>query len=161
MCLGTTERNQNFIKEENKTRWNSGNASLHSVQNLLPFRLLTRDVYIKMYKIIISSVAVYGCETWSLILMEEYRLRMLENRVPRKIFGPKKNEMPEGWNERLRHVYSSLSLMRITKERSMRWAGHVARVGYKRNARSVETSCVGGAQPLGSNIILGNHRVGT
>jgi hypothetical protein len=71
-------------------------------------------------------------------LREEHKLRIFENRVQRRTFGPKRNEMAEGWtklhNEELHDLYSSPSIIRIIKSRSMRWAGHVARMGEKRTA---------------------------
>jgi hypothetical protein len=90
-----------------------------------------------MYKNIILPVALYGCETWSLTLREEHRLRVFDNKVLRRVFGPKRDEVTGGWrklyNEELRDLYSS-SINRIMKSRRMRWAGHVARMGEKRNA---------------------------
>jgi hypothetical protein len=80
-------------------------------------------------------VLKYGCETWSLTLREEHRLRVFENRVLRRIFGPKRDEVTGEWrklhNEELRDLYSSLSIIRIIKSRRMRWAGHVARMREK------------------------------
>jgi hypothetical protein len=74
-------------------------------------------------------LVLYGCETWSLTLREEHRLRVFENRVPRRIFGPKRDEVTGEWrklhNEELRDLYSSSSIIRIIKSRRMRWAGHV------------------------------------
>jgi hypothetical protein len=82
-------------------------------------------------------VILYGCETWSLTLREEHRLRVIENKVLR-IFGPKRDEMTGRWrklhNEEHQDLYSSPSIIRIIKSRRMRWAGHVARMGEKRNA---------------------------
>jgi hypothetical protein len=72
---------------------NSDNASYHSVQNLLSFRLLSKNLKTRIYKTIILSVVLYGCETWSLTLRKEHRLRVFENRVLRKIFGPKRDEV--------------------------------------------------------------------
>jgi hypothetical protein len=73
---------------------------------------------------------LYGCETWSLTLREEHRLRVFENKVLRRIFGPKRDEVTGGWrklhNEELHDLYSSTSIIRITKPRRMRWARHVA-----------------------------------
>jgi hypothetical protein len=73
--------------------------------------------------------------------MEEHRLRVLENKVVRRIFGPKMNEVVEGWrkldNEALHNLYSSPSVIRMIKSRRMRWAGHVARMGEKRNSRRI------------------------
>jgi hypothetical protein len=77
--LGTTATNQNLIQEEIK-RLNSGNACYHSIQNLLSSRLLLKNIKIRIYKVIILSVVLYGCETWSLTLREEYRVREFENR---------------------------------------------------------------------------------
>jgi hypothetical protein len=76
---------------------------------------------------------IVGCETWSLTLREEHRLRVFENRVLRRIFGPTRDEVTGGWrklrNEELRDLYSSPSIIRIIKSRRMEWAGHVARIG--------------------------------
>jgi hypothetical protein len=83
-------------------------------------------------------VILYGCETWSLTLKEEHRLRVLENRALRRIFAPKRDEVTGGWrklhNEELHDLYSSPSIIIIIKSRRMRWAGHVARLGERRNA---------------------------
>jgi hypothetical protein len=88
--LGTTLRNQNGIRNEIKSRLNSGNACYYSVQNLLSSRLISKNLKIKIYKTIILPVVLYGCETWSLTMGEEHRLRVFENRV--LIFGPKREE---------------------------------------------------------------------
>ena len=82
--LGTTLTNQNSIQEEVKSRLN---ACYYSVQNLLSSSLLSKNLKIKIYRTIILPVVLYGCETWSLTLREECRLRVLENRVLRKILG--------------------------------------------------------------------------
>jgi hypothetical protein len=82
--LGTTVTNQNLIQEEIKRRLN---ACYHSVQNLLSSRLLSKNLKIRIYKTIILLVVLYRCETWSLALSEEHRLRVFEHRVPRRIFG--------------------------------------------------------------------------
>jgi hypothetical protein len=91
--LGTALTDQNCNQEEIKSRLNSGNACYHSVQSLLSSRLLSRNVKVKIYKNIILPVVLYGCETWSLTLREELRLRVFENRVLRRIFGPKRDEV--------------------------------------------------------------------
>jgi sorting nexin-29 len=91
--LGTTLTDKNCIHEEIKRRLNSGNACYHSVQGLLSSRLLSRNVKVKIYKTIILPVVLYRCETWSLTLREEHRLRVFENRVLRGIFGPKRDEV--------------------------------------------------------------------
>jgi hypothetical protein len=87
---------QNCIHEEIRSRLHSGNAYYHAVQNLLSSRLLSRNVKIKMYKTIILHVVLCGCETWTLMLREEHRLRVFENRVLRRIFGPKRDEVTGG-----------------------------------------------------------------
>jgi hypothetical protein len=74
--LGTTVTNQNLIQEEIKRRLNSGNACYHSVQSLLPSCLLSKNVKIRIYRTIILPVVLYGCETWSLTLREEHRLKV-------------------------------------------------------------------------------------
>jgi hypothetical protein len=91
--LGTTLTDQNCIHEEIKSRLNSRNACYHSVHSLLSSRLLSGNVKVKIYKTIILPVALYGCETWSLTLREEHRLRVFENRILRRIFVPKRDEV--------------------------------------------------------------------
>jgi hypothetical protein len=97
--LGTTLTDQNCMNEEIKSRLNSGNACYHSVQSLLSSRLLSRNVKVKIYKTIIVPVVLYGCETWSVTLREERRLRVFENRVLRGIFGPKRDEVTGEWRK--------------------------------------------------------------
>ena len=87
--LGTTLTNQNSSQEEIKSRLKSGNACYHSVQNLLSYSLLSKYLKLKIYRTINLPVFLYGCETWSLTLREEHRLRMFENRVLRRIFAIK------------------------------------------------------------------------
>jgi hypothetical protein len=87
--LGTTEVNTNLINEEIKSRFNSGNACYRSSKNLLFSRLLSKNVKIRIYKIIILPLVLYACETWSLTLREEHRIREFENVVERRIFGQK------------------------------------------------------------------------
>jgi hypothetical protein len=97
--------------------------------------LLSKNIKIRIYKTIILPVALYGCETWSLTLREEHRLRVFENRTLRSIFGPKRDEVKGDWrkllNEELHNFYSSRSIIRVIKSRKTRWAGHVARMGRK------------------------------
>jgi hypothetical protein len=130
--LGTTLTDQNCIYDEIKSRLNSGNACYHSVQSILSSRLLSSNVKVKIYKTIILPVVLYGCETWSLTLREESRLRVFENRILRRMFGPKRDEVTGEWrklhNEELHNLYSSPDIIRQLKSRRMRWAGHVARM---------------------------------
>jgi hypothetical protein len=117
--LGTTVTNQNLIQEEIKRKLISGNACYHSVQNLLSSRLLSKNLKIRIYKTIILPVALYGCETWPMTLREEHRLRVFENRVLRRIFGPT-GKWGKLHNEELRDLYSSPSIIRIIESRRMR-----------------------------------------
>jgi hypothetical protein len=108
---------------------------------------------IRIYQTIILPVVLYGFETWSLTLREEHRLRVFENRVLRRIFGPKRDEVTGEWRKlhtkELYDLYTSPSIIRIIKSRRMRWAGHVARMGRRgtlidynigRKARGKETT---------------------
>ncbi|KAJ4428748.1 hypothetical protein ANN_25741 [Periplaneta americana] len=92
---------------------------------------------------VILPVVLYGCETWTLTLREEQRLRVFEHKVLRKIFGAKRDEVTGEWrklhNAELHALYSSPDIIRNIKSRRLRWAGHVARMGESRNACRVET----------------------
>jgi len=90
--LGTTLTNQNSIAEGIKGRLSSEKACYHSVQNLLSSRLLSKNLKTKIFKTIILPVVLYGCETLSLTLREERKLRVFENKVLRRIFGPRRDE---------------------------------------------------------------------
>jgi len=85
--------------EEIKSRLGSGNSCYHSVQNLLPSRLLPKNLKIKIYRNIIFPIVLYGCETWSLTLREEMKLRVYENMLLRRIFGPRREEVTGGMEE--------------------------------------------------------------
>jgi hypothetical protein len=123
--LGTTVTNQNVIQEEIKRRLNSGNACYHSVHNHLSSHLLSKNIEIR-----ILPVVLYGCETWSLRLGEEHRLRVFGTKVLRRMFGSKRNEVTGGWrklhNEELHNLYSLRNIIRMIKSRKIRWAGNVA-----------------------------------
>ena len=120
--MGTTLTNQNSIQEEIKSRLKSGNACYRSVQNLLSSSLLSKNLKIKIYRTIILAVVLYGCETWSLILREERRLRVLENRVLR-IFGPERDEVAGDWrklhNGELNDLYCSPTIVRVVESKRM------------------------------------------
>jgi hypothetical protein len=111
------------------------------VQNLLSYRLLSKNLKIKTYRTIISTVVLYGCETWSLTLREERKLRVFENRVLRKVFAPKRDEVTgerrKLHNEELNDLCSLPNFVRVVKSRRMSWAGHVARMGEDRRVHRV------------------------
>ena len=134
--LGTTLTNQNSIAEEIKSRLRSGNACYHSVQNLFSYRLLSKNLNIKIYRTVILPVVLYGRETWSLTLQEERKLRVFENKVLRRIFVPRRDEVTGEWrrlhNEELNDLYCSPNIVHVIKSRRMRWAGHVARMGERK-----------------------------
>jgi hypothetical protein len=117
---------------------------LHTnIQVLLNWNLYSRRGY----------VVLYGCETWSLTLRDEQRLRVFENRVLRRIFGPKKDEATAEWrrlhNEELNDLHSSPNIIRVIKSRRMRWAGHVARMGKKRDSYRILVGRPEGRRPFG------------
>ena len=96
---GTNLTNQNSIQEEIKSRLQSGNACYYSVQNILSSSLLSKNLKISIYRTIILPVVLYGFETWSLTLREEHRLWVFENRVLRRVFGPKRDEVTGEWRK--------------------------------------------------------------
>jgi len=151
--LGTTLTNPDSIPEEIKSRLRLGNACYHSVQNLLPSRLISKNLKIKIYRTIILTVVLYGCETWSLTLREERKLRVFENKVLRRIFGPRRDEVTGEWrrlhNEQLNDLYSSPNTVRVIKSIRMRWAGHVARMDEERELYRVLLGKPERRRPLG------------
>ena len=106
------------------------------MQNRLSSKPLSKNLKIKIYRNIIIPVVLYGCETWSLTLREERRLRVFENRVLRRIFGSMRDELTGEWgklhNKELKDLYSSPNIVRVIKSRRMRYAVHVARMGERR-----------------------------
>jgi hypothetical protein len=109
-----TLTNQNDIHDEIKSTLNLGNACYYSVQNLLPYRLISKNLKIKIYKTVILPVVLYGGETWSLTLGEEYGLKVFQNRVLRRISRPKM-EVDRSWkkvhNDELHKLHSSLNIV--------------------------------------------------
>jgi hypothetical protein len=105
---------------------------------MLSSHLLSTNIKIRIHKTVIFPVVLYGCETWSLTLREEHRLKVFKTRVRWRIFGLKRDEVMGDWrklhNEELHNMYSSPSRIRTIKSRRMRWAGRIARMGEKRNA---------------------------
>jgi hypothetical protein len=114
--------------------------------------LLSKNLKIRIYRTIILPVVLYGCETWSLTLKEERRLRVIENRVLRRIFGTR-DEVTGEWrklhNEELNGLYSLPKIVRVIKSRRLRWAGHVARMGEGRGVYRVLVGKPEGKRPLG------------
>jgi hypothetical protein len=111
--LETTLTNHNSVQESNLK---TGNACYHSVHNLLPSSLLTKNIKIEIYSTIILPVVLFGCETWSLTLKDEHRLRVFDNRVLR-------DEVTGEWrklhNEELNDVYSSPNIARVLRSKRM------------------------------------------
>jgi len=116
-------------------------------------------------------VVLYGCETWSLTLREERRLRVFENRVLKKVFGPKRDEVTgecrKLHNEELNDLYSLPNIVRVVKSRRMRWGGHVARMGEDRGVHRVLVGKPEGKRPMGiprrrweNNIKMDPQKVG-
>jgi hypothetical protein len=101
---------------------------------------VSKNVKVRIYKTTILLVVPYECETWSLILKEEHRLRVIQNRVLRRIFGVKRGEVTGGCRkpheEELLNLHSSPSIIRMMKLTMMRWAGHVARMGKKQKKKA-------------------------
>jgi len=123
------------------------------VQNLLSSSLLSKNLKIKIYRNIILPVVLYGCDTWSLTLRVERRLRLFENRVPRRIFGPKRDEVAgergKVHNEELNDLYCSPNIVRVIISRRIRWAGHVTLMGERRDIYRVLVEKPEGKRPLG------------
>jgi hypothetical protein len=108
---------------------------------------------LKCRKTIILSLVLYGRETLPPTLSEEHRLGVFVNRVLRRIFGPKRDEVTGGWrklhNEELHILHSSPNIIRQMKSRRMRWEGHVARVGEERNCTTFWWEILKGKRTLG------------
>ena len=151
--LGTTLTNQISIQEEIKNRLKSGNSCYHSMQNLLSSSLLSKNLKTKICRTIILPVVLYGCETWSLSLKEECRLRVFENRVLRRIFGHRRDEVTGEWrkpyDEERNDLYASPNIVRVIKSRRIRWPRHVARMGDRRGVFRVLVGKPEGKRPLG------------
>ena len=114
--------------------------------------LIPKNLKIKIYIIEILPVVLYGCETWSLTLRVERRLKVFKNRILRRIFGPKRDEETGDWrklhNEYLTDFYSSPNIVRVRKSR-MRWAVHVAHMGERRSLYRILVGKPEGKRPLG------------
>jgi hypothetical protein len=143
---GTTAKNHNLVREEIKRR-------LNSVQDFLFFCLLHKNVKIRLYKFIILLVVLYGCETLSLTLREEHRLRVFE-KVLGRIFGSKGRIRDDGKNCLMR-AFKTCKLcqvpriIRMLKSVTMRWSGHVAGRGGDGNAYRILVGKPEEKRPLG------------
>jgi hypothetical protein len=151
--FGTMLTIQNYIQAEIKCRLKLENACYYSVQNLLSSGLLSKNLKIKIYRNIILPVILYGCEAWSLTLREERRLKVFENRVLRRLFGPKRDEGTGEWkelhNEELNDMYSLHNYVRVVKSRRMRWAGYVTHMGEEIDVHRDLVGKTKGKRPLG------------
>jgi hypothetical protein len=126
------------------------------MQDLLSSSLLSKNTKIKICRTVILPVVLYGYETWSLTVRDEHRLRVFENRVLRRIFGPKRDGVTGEWrrlhNEKLNALYSSPNIIQVIKSRRMRWAGHVACMGEGRDAYRILVGRPEGRRPLGRHM---------
>jgi hypothetical protein len=118
----------------------------------LSSRLLSRNVKVKIYKTIILPDVLYVCETWLLTLREDQRLRVFENRVLRRIYGPQRDEVTGEWRklyiEELHTLYSSPNIIRQIKSRRMRCVGHMTCMGENRKVYKVLLGRPKGKRPL-------------
>jgi hypothetical protein len=133
------------------------------VQNLLSSTYLSKNTKVRIYRTIILPVVLYGCETWFLTLREEQRLRVFENRVLRRIFGPKRGEATGEWrrlhNEELNDLYSPPNIIRVIKSRRMNCAGHVELMGKRRGAYRTLVGRPEGRNPVGDPGVDGRIRL--
>jgi hypothetical protein len=130
-----------------------------------------KNLKIKIFRTIVLPVVLYGCETWSLTLRKERRLRVFENRVLRRVFEPKRyevtGELRKLYNEDLNNLYPLPNILQVVKYRRLRWMGHVARMGEERGVHGVPVRKPEGKSTLGrpwrkyeDNIKLDIHEVG-
>jgi len=114
--------------------------------------LLSKNLKLKIYRTIILTVVLYGCEAWSLTLREERKLRVFENMVLRRKFRPRRDEVTGEWrglhNEELNDLYSSPNIVRVIKSRRMKWAWLVVRMGEERGVYRVLVGKPEGKRPL-------------
>jgi hypothetical protein len=132
---------------------NFGNASYHSDQNLLFSLVFFQNLKKKPHKTTILPVVLYVRQTWSLTARVKHSLRVFQNRVLRRICGPKREEVAWGCrrlhNEELHNLFASPNIIRVIKSRSMRWSGHVARMRETKNAYKGLVGKYEGKRPLG------------
>ena len=124
-----------------------------NIGQVLPNGYLQLVLNLRRFELFFVTQNIYGCETWSLTLRKERRLRVFRNRVLRRIFGPSWDEVTGQWrklhNEELNDLYSSPNIFRVIKSRRMRWAGHVAGTGDRRGVYRVLVGNSDGKRPLG------------
>ena len=123
------------------------------MQNLLSSSLLSKNVKSKIYKTIILPVVLYGCETWSLTMREERKVRVFENRVLRRTISPKRGEVTGEWRklhkEEFNDLYCLPNIIRVIKSRRMRWSGYVACIGDSKGVYGVLVGKPEGKRPFG------------
>jgi hypothetical protein len=128
--LGTTNK-LNLIHEEIKSRFNSGTVLYHYIQNFLSSCPLSKNIKIEMSKFLILPAVLHRCKTWCLTLRVESKLGVFVNRVLKRIFEPKRDEIIGGWvklnNEELHNLDPLPNATRTIMSRTMRWGEHVAR----------------------------------
>jgi hypothetical protein len=114
--------------------------------------MLSKNIKIRIFTIIILPVVLYGCETGYLTVRVEHKMRVIESIILRRIFGPKGDKVTGGWtklhNEDLHNLYSSPNIIRIIKTRRMKWAGHMVRIGTERNVYGLFVRKPEGKRPL-------------
>jgi len=122
-----------YMYKKLRANRSQGNACYLSVQNLLSSSLLSKNLKIKIYRTIILPVVLYGCKTWSVTLREECRLRVFENRVLRRIFDPKRDEVRGEWrklhNEELNDLHCSPDIVRVIKIKKNEMGGACSAYG--------------------------------
>ncbi|KAJ4439340.1 hypothetical protein ANN_07462 [Periplaneta americana] len=161
ICLDDLTPNQQISSDAELKNYQSvgresddvGEYSMNREAKALIIQSAVQNLKVRIYKKVILPVLLYGCETWTLTLREEHRLRVFENKVLRKIFGAKLDEVTGEWrklhNTELHALYSSPDIIRNIKFRRLRWAGHVARMGESRNAYRLLVGKPEGKIPLG------------
>jgi hypothetical protein len=115
--------------------------------------LLSKNIRIKIHRSIVLPIVLYGCGTWFFRSRKEYRLRFIENRLRRKIFGTKEDEEIGAWRrihkEELHEFFSLPNIIRMIKSRRLKWAGHVARMWERRNTCRILVGKFDGKRPRG------------
>jgi len=139
--LGSTVTSDNDMNREVTLRIQSGNRCLFSVGHLLSSRVLSRRAKLRIYNSVIRPCVLYGCDTWNLTVRMQERLLVFENRVLRRILGPKRDPVTGRFrmrpNEETRQLTGQPLITSVIKSRRLQWAGHVARAPPTRYIRQV------------------------